>query len=180
MTGEHLTDDRLGTYERPAEHAAGPGTSSAAGAGAWGLPPVPHLVVASLGLVVVGGIVLASAMPGRPPLPAAWGLLGGGVGLWLVAAVSLARVRRFAWWRFRQVSGYALAAYVVIAGMLEYVFVLDHVRGATLAVLTSMLVLFALDVPTLLAFTVARYEDPAGPDAPRPAPDARPGAARHA
>lgn len=56
---------------------------------------------------------------------------------------------------------YALLAYLVIAGMLEYVFVLDHTRGATLVVLTLMLVIYAVDIPVLLAFSVARYQRPA-------------------
>lgn len=44
--------------------------------------------------------------------------------------------------------------------MLEYVFVLDGTRGASLLVMTFMLVVFALDVPALLAFSVARYQNP--------------------
>jgi uncharacterized membrane protein len=50
----------------------------------------------------------------------------------------------------------------------------DHVRGAPLAVVFVMLVIFALDVPLIIAFTVARYASPAGyagslPDVSRPA-----------
>ena len=37
-------------------------------------------------------------------------------------------------------------------------FVFDHTRGAQLVVMTLMLVLFMLNVPVLIAFTVARYE----------------------
>lgn len=53
---------------------------------------------------------------------------------------------------------WALLAYVVIAGILVFVFVYDHTRGSTLAVLILTLVVFALDVPTIMAFTVARYD----------------------
>jgi hypothetical protein len=42
--------------------------------------------------------------------------------------------------------------------MLEYVFVLDGTRGSTLVVMTVMLAIFAVDVPVLLAFSVARYQ----------------------
>jgi hypothetical protein len=50
----------------------------------------------------------------------------------------------------------------------------DHVRGTPLAVVFVMLVIFALDVPLIIAFTVARYASPAGhagslPDVSRPA-----------
>ena len=42
--------------------------------------------------------------------------------------------------------------------MIEYAFVYDHTRGSQLVVLTSMLALFMLNVPVLIAFTVARYQ----------------------
>ncbi len=51
-----------------------------------------------------------------------------------------------------------LLAYIVIAGMLEYTFIYDHTRGSLLAVMTLMLVTFTLNVPILLAFTVARFQ----------------------
>jgi hypothetical protein len=46
----------------------------------------------------------------------------------------------------------------VIAGMIEFAFVYDHTRGAQLAVMSAMLALFMLNVPVLIAFTVARYQ----------------------
>jgi len=51
-----------------------------------------------------------------------------------------------------------LLAYAIIGGMIEYAFVYDDTRGAQLVVMTSMLVLFMLNVPVLIAFTVARYQ----------------------
>ncbi len=50
----------------------------------------------------------------------------------------------------------------------------DHVRGAPLAMVLVMLVIYALDVPLVIAFTVARYASPAGhagslPDVSQPA-----------
>ena len=56
---------------------------------------------------------------------------------------------------------WALLAYVISAGMIGFAFVKDHVRGAPLAVVFVMLVIFALDVPLIIAFTVARYSSPA-------------------
>ena len=41
------------------------------------------------------------------------------------------RLRDFAWERFLQVAGWALLAYAVIAGMIEYAFVYDKTRGAS-------------------------------------------------
>lgn len=48
---------------------------------------------------------------------------------------------------------------IVAAGMIEFAFVRNHTRGAPLAVVTGMLVVFGLDVPFLIATTVAPYED---------------------
>ncbi|MGH3304270.1 MAG: hypothetical protein ACRDOK_21850 [Streptosporangiaceae bacterium] len=121
------------------------------------LPPVAALAVVSLGLVVIGGIVLASSLPSRPALaiPVVIAVVSG---LTLAAAVVLlARLRDFAWDRFRLVFRWALLAYVISAGMIAFAFIRDHTRGAPLAVALVMLVFFALDVPVIIAFTVARY-----------------------
>ena len=49
--------------------------------------------------------------------------------------------------------------------MFAFAFVKDHTRGASLAVVLAMLLIFALDVPLVIAFTGARYSAPphAGP-----------------
>jgi hypothetical protein len=70
------------------------------------------------------------------------------------------RVRDFAWTRFFEVGKWSLLAYVVIAGMIEYVFLRNHLRGGALVVLTLSLAVFAVHVPMLVGFTVARYADP--------------------
>ncbi|HVR05203.1 MAG TPA: hypothetical protein VMS02_04120 [Solirubrobacteraceae bacterium] len=125
------------------------------------LPPVQQLAATTLALIVAGGIYLAAHLPRHPPLGPAIGLLALAAVLLVVNALALSRVRDFAWDKFRLVAGWALLAYVVIAGMLEYVFVYDGTRGDTLVVLSLMLVVFALDIPLLLGFSVARFQ-PAG------------------
>jgi hypothetical protein len=72
------------------------------------------------------------------------------------------------------VSRWALLAYVISAGMIGFAFIKDHIRGAPLALVLVMLVIYALDVPLVIAFTVARYSSPARhagslPDVSRPA-----------
>ena len=47
----------------------------------------------------------------------------------------------------------------MIAGMIEYAFLKDHVSGGSLVVLTLSLAVFAVHVPMLMGFTVARYAD---------------------
>jgi hypothetical protein len=124
-------------------------------------PPIPLMAVGTLVFVVVGGIYLAAYLPRRAPMGPALGLVLAADVLLVVNVVVLSRVRDFAWSRFFQVAGWALVAYCVIAGMLEYVFVLDGTRGGMLALLSLMLFTFGVDVPLNLGFSVARYEDPA-------------------
>ena len=124
------------------------------------LPPVAELTVTSLALMLAGGVYLAAHLPKPPPLGPAVGLLAGGALLSAVAALLLARIRPFAWHTFFLVGKWALAAYTVIAGLLAFVFVFDGTRGAILAVLVLTLLVFAVDVPMIVAFTVARYDQP--------------------
>ncbi len=125
------------------------------------LPPVTELMVGSLALMLAGGVYLAAHLPHLPPLGPAIALLAAGAVLTVVAVVVLVRIRPFAWKTFLLVARWALLAYAVIAGLLTYVFVYDGTRGATLAVLVLTLAVFAVDVPSVIAFTVARYDEPA-------------------
>jgi hypothetical protein len=122
------------------------------------MPPVAELIVISVALMLSGGVYLAAHLPSPPPLVPAVGLLAAGAACTLAALGLLARIRPFAWGRFFGIARWALLAYVAIAGLLAFVFIYDHTRGSTLAVLLLTLVVFALDVPTVMAFTVARYE----------------------
>ena len=124
------------------------------------LPPVAEVAVATLALIVVGGIYQAAHMPHHVPLGVPIALLALAGGALAFNALTVARLRDFAWRPFKQVGGWALLAYAVIAGMLEYVFVNDGAHGSALVVLTLMLLVFALDVPLLLAFSVAQYQQP--------------------
>jgi hypothetical protein len=121
------------------------------------LPPVDVLAVVSMALMLSGGVYLGAHLPSRPSLAPAVGLLVGGGVLTLAAVVLLSRIRPFAWGTFFLVARWAFLAYLVIAGILGFVFIYDHTRGSTLAVLLLTLVVFALDVPMIMAFTVARY-----------------------
>jgi hypothetical protein len=124
-------------------------------------PPVTQLAMASLTLIVAGGIYLSSHLPQPVSLAPAIILLAASAVLLAVNLALLARVRDFAWERFFQVGKWSLLAYVAIAGMIEYVFLRNHLSGGPLVVLTLSLVVFAVHVPTLVGFTVARYYDPA-------------------
>lgn len=123
------------------------------------LPPVTQLAMVSLALIVAGGIYLSAHIPHHVPLGPAVALLAASVLVLAANIVALSRVRDFAWSRFFEVGKWSLLAYVVIAGMIEYVFLRNHLRGGALVVLTLSLVVFAVHVPMLVGFTVARYAD---------------------
>lgn len=123
-----------------------------------GKPPVPAVCVASMALVLVSGIYLASYLPRRAPLGPAVGLLAGSGAALVLAVALVVRTRDFAWKSFFSVAKWALLAYAVIGGLLEYVFVLDGTRGSMLVLLTLSLLVFAVDIPVLLGFSVARFQ----------------------
>jgi hypothetical protein len=124
------------------------------------LPPVTQVGMASLALIVAGGIYLSAHLPNHVPLGPAVALLAASALLLAGNLLSLTRVEGFAWGRFLQVGKWALLAYAITAGMIEYAFVRNHLSGGPLVVLSLSLVVYAVHVPMLIAFTVARYDDP--------------------
>jgi hypothetical protein len=124
------------------------------------LPPVTEIGMTSLALIVAGGIYLSAHLPKHVPLAPAIALLATSALLLVANLAALSRVRGFAWRRFFEVARWALLAYAVTAGMIEFAFVRDHLAGGALVVLTLSLVVYAVHVPVLIAFTVARYATP--------------------
>jgi hypothetical protein len=124
------------------------------------LPPVAELLVVSIALMMIGGIYLAAQTPGHPSLAAPVGLVAAGGAMTATGVVLLSRIRPFAWSTFSLVMRWALLAYLIIAGMIEFVFIRDHAPGSTVAVLSVALFFFAVDVPAILAFTVAKFASP--------------------
>ncbi|TMM05048.1 MAG: hypothetical protein E6G10_03850 [Actinobacteria bacterium] len=123
------------------------------------LPSVTELGMASLALIVAGGIYLASHLPNHVPLGPAVALLIASATLLAANLIALSRVRGFAWQRFVEVGRWALLAYAITAGLIEFSFVRNHLSGGPLVVLTLSLVVYAVHVPVLIAFTVARYTE---------------------
>jgi hypothetical protein len=122
------------------------------------LPPVTQIGMTSLALIVAGGIYLAAHLPNHVPLAPAIALLTVSVLLLAGNLALLARVPDFPWSRFFDIAKWALLAYAIIAGMIEYSFLRDHITGGVLVVLTLSLVVFAVHVPVLIGFTVARFD----------------------
>lgn len=126
------------------------------------LPPVTQLGMISLALIVSGGIYLAAHLPQHVALGPAIALLAASALLLAGNLIALARVPGFPWRRFFAVAKWALLAYATIAGLIEYAFLRNHLRGGALVVLTLSLVVFAIHVPVLIGFTVARFAEPEG------------------
>jgi hypothetical protein len=124
------------------------------------LPPVTQIGMASLALIVAGGIYLSSNLTGDISLAPAVVLLALSALLLVANLVALSRVPAFPWSRFAEIGRWALLAYAITAGLIEYAFLRNHVSGGTLVVLTLSLVVYAVHVPMLIAFTVARYDEP--------------------
>ena len=123
------------------------------------LPPVIEVGVASLICTLAAGVIVAAQVPKSDLLWPAIALLVISAGLLLAGGVLMARIEQFAWHSFFQVWKWAMLAYIVIAGMLEYVFIKDNTPDRILVMLTLLLIAFALTVPSLLAFSVARYQE---------------------
>jgi hypothetical protein len=124
-------------------------------------PPFTEVGMLSLALVVIGGIYLSSHIPQHVPLGLPTALLIAS-GLLVVANLAvLSRVPNFAWPRFFQVGKWALLAYLFTAGLIEYAFLRNHLKGGALVILTLSLLVYAVQVPAMIAFTVARYDTPA-------------------
>ena len=124
------------------------------------LPPIAEIAIATMVLVVAGGVYVAAHIPRDVPMGLPIALIVVAASLLVLNVVLVSRIERFAWKTFRQVGLYSVLAYVFIAGMLEFIFVYDNTPGDILALLSAMLLIYAVDIPLLFAFSVARYQDP--------------------
>jgi hypothetical protein len=122
------------------------------------LPPVAQLATLTLALTVAGGIVMAARYGRSVTLTLPTALAAAAAVVLVVNVILLARVHAFAWPVFFRVYGWTVLAYLVIAGILEFVFVFDHTPAHQLALFSAMLALFAVDVPLILSFSVARWQ----------------------
>jgi hypothetical protein len=123
------------------------------------LPPVTQIAVVSFALVIASGIWIVSHLPKHVPIAPSVVLITLSALLIVANLVLLSRVPSFEWERFFAVAKWSFLAYAMISGLLEFVFVHDGTRGGELVVLTLSLIIFAVHVPLLIGYTVARYPE---------------------
>jgi type III secretory pathway component EscS len=124
------------------------------------LPPVAETALAAMVLVIVGTIYLAANISSGPSLAVPVALDAIAAVLLVSAGLMTGSIDDFARRTFHVVARWALLGYLVIAGMIEFVFIRDSTPGSQLATLTAGLVIFVLSVTLILAFSVARYQLP--------------------
>jgi len=122
------------------------------------LPPVTELAIGTMALVIIGGTFIAAHIPRDVPLllPSILAVVAGA--LLLLNLILVRGIEQFAWGVFRLVFVWSFAGYGVIAALLVYVFVRGDIPGDVMGFLAAMLVIYALDIPLLFAFSVARYQ----------------------
>ena len=123
------------------------------------LPPITQIAVVSFALVIASGIWIASHLPKHVPIGPSVVLLALSALLIVANVVLLSRVPGLEWDRFFGVAKWSFLAYAIISGLLEFVFLHDGTRGGELVVLTLSLIIFAVHVPLLIGYTVARYPE---------------------
>jgi hypothetical protein len=126
--------------------------------GAGGVDRIQILALVTLGLVIVSGIYAVAFLPERPALWPCIVMVGTAAILLMVDLVLVSRLKTFAWRTFTLVGKWALLGYCVIGVMLGSVFLLDATSPELLLLLAATLAIYAIDIPLLLAYSVARYQ----------------------
>jgi hypothetical protein len=120
-----------------------------------GMPPIIEVGLVAMGLCIVGVIYLVSYAD--PALGPAIGLIVAAAIVMLINIWILVKTPNFNWPLFWTVWKWTLLGYAIIAGMLMYTFIYDQLPSGQLALLVGTLAVFAVDIPIMLAFSVARY-----------------------
>lgn len=123
------------------------------------MPPVVPVGMAALTLAITGGVLLVAQIGSEPKLTVPAVFIIGAVVAEVVVVAMLASIRPLAWWRFKQVLGWALVAYVLQSAIIEWTFIKNKVPSGPLTLLTLGLVVFSTVVPLMVAFTTARYQE---------------------
>jgi hypothetical protein len=126
----------------------------------------PPTVFAVVALMFVHGTVgtLASYLPFNAPLDVTLPLIEIAIVAYAAAVWRLFATRTYAWSTFFAVARPTLLAAGTPAVIIEFAFYYDQTGGRSLAILSTGLVLFVLDLALLLGYSVARNEPLAEPE----------------
>lgn len=124
------------------------------------LPPIPALCEASLAATIAAAVVLAAQLPSTSDLLGPILLAGIAWLLIAITAIVLATIRPFNFRVLKMVSLRQFLAELVVAGMLEFVFLRDHLPAGPLVVFTILVGSFSVSVAMLIGFQVARWQEP--------------------
>jgi len=122
------------------------------------LPPPNVFAVVTLMLVLGAVGTLASYLPFNAPLDVTLPLIELAIVVYAAAVWRLFATRTYAWSIFFAVARPTCLAAGTAAALIEFAFYYDETGGRSLAILTTGLVLFVLDLSLLLGYSVARNE----------------------
>lgn len=120
--------------------------------------PIVTASISSIIFAFLAAGVIASYLPQSAPLHWPVAFLIVSAVLWLAAVMLLFRLRRFAWQLFFSVLRWVSILPLTFAATAIFVFVTDGTSGITLAIMVAVLLLAALNIPIVIAFSVARHE----------------------
>jgi len=122
-------------------------------------PPCDMVCVGIMALVLATAVYLIGFLPHKPTLVPAWIMLGIAVVLLLAVVILLfSNKDTINFHMFGKVFKWMLLAYVVISGMLGSIVFVNRMPADIVATAVVAMVLFAIDIPLLVAFTVAKYQ----------------------
>ncbi len=121
-------------------------------------PPCETFATLSLSFVVIGGITMAAYSPDTAPFTLSGTLLGIALLVFVINAFLIAKVFHEIKSVFIKVAKWMILVEVIVSGLLFYVFYLDGTRSTSLVILTAFLALFALNIPIIVGYTVAKSQ----------------------
>jgi hypothetical protein len=128
------------------------------------LPP-PNVFAAVTLMLALGAVgTLAAYLPFNAPLDVTLPLTELAIVVYAAAVWRLVTTRTYAWSTFLAVARPAFLAVGTAAVIIEFAFYYDKTGGRSLAILSTALGLFVLDLPLLLGYSVARNEPLAEPE----------------